>query len=354
MSKQEIKVYALPTNKATKGTILENIGVDKTFIISTELEANAFNCVKPTSLWQAIHLYATTDETPKADEYGYSISTNTVELISELQSRVLRAENWRKVVATDDKSLLKNDCDCGATTYEGCSQCLTGIGKLSPEFQAAWVREMNIGTPIVEALMEMEEFYSFGIDDILTVNKNVYGFSKGSKITVTEVKGDIIYFKEDNVHKKGFHVSHLEHSTSLQPKLNPQGYVTIFPVGNKKLTPEEQEAIKRFQNGEQWNVSTFIDEDSIIAGYGNLNMDFQFPLPVVYIKAIYGTTSWSKHHEETKRKAELCFSMKEMYTKEEVKQLLWKCYVRDYAPMSPDDISDKIIPKFNKYIEQNL
>lgn len=241
MSKQEIRIVAIPTKKATTielDTLSNTWGIFMGYF--DEYDKKGYQTEDaPNGHKQFHHLYGTTDETPKADEYGYSISTNTVELISELQSRVLRAENWRKVVATDDKSLLKNDCDCGATTYEGCSQCLTGIGKISSEFQQAWVREMNIGTPIVEALMEMEEFYSFGIDDILTVNKNVYGFSKGSKITVTEVKGDIIYFKEDNVHKKGFHVSHLEHSTSLQPKLNPQGYVTILPVKEKMYTREK-------------------------------------------------------------------------------------------------------------------
>lgn len=42
------------------------------------------------------------------------------------------------------------------------------------------------------------------------------------------------------------------------------------------------------------------------------------------------------------------------YTTEEVKQLLWKCYVRNYKPMSPDDISNEVIPPFNKWVEENL
>lgn len=72
-----------------------------------------------------------------------------------------------------------------------------------------------------------------------------------------------------------------------------------------EFTKEENEAIKRFQEGKKWGVSTFIDEDTIIAGYGQLkNLDFEFPLPVVYIRQIYGTTSWAEYmkkiHEKNK------------------------------------------------------
>ncbi len=60
------------------------------------------------------------------------------------------------------------------------------------------------------------------------------------------------------------------------------------------FTKEEQEAVRRFQLGEPYMVSEFIDEDTIIAGYGKLDYDFEFPLPRVYIKQIYKTTSWSQ------------------------------------------------------------
>ena len=273
MSKIDVRVHALPTNKAShikfipKGEY-EEIGGK---LVKTTIDKYLY-VEKATEFgYPSTFLYVTTSETPKEGDWcvGNDFGENVHKCVVESNCKAIKC---RKVVATDDKSLLKNDCDCGATTYEGCSQCLTGIGKLSPEFQAAWVREMNIGTPIVEALMEMEEFYSFGIDDILTVNKNVYGFSKGSKITVTEVKGDIIYFKEDNVHKKGFHVSHLEHSTSLQPKLNPQGYVTILPVKEKMYTKEEIiNIVKKFNHhtlklqeyhlGNSFDVNDWVSEN---------------------------------------------------------------------------------------------
>lgn len=70
-----------------------------------------------------------------------------------------------------------------------------------------------------------------------------------------------------------------------------------------QFTKEELIAIKKFQNGDSPSVSEFIDEDTIIAGYGQLGIDFEYPLPRVYIKQIYGTTSWSEYMIDAKRKS---------------------------------------------------
>lgn len=67
-------------------------------------------------------------------------------------------------------------------------------------------------------------------------------------------------------------------------------------------TKQEIEAIKRFKKGKKFSVSVFIDEDTIIAGYGHLDYDFEFPLPASYIKEIYKTTSWSEYHLINKQK----------------------------------------------------
>lgn len=61
-----------------------------------------------------------------------------------------------------------------------------------------------------------------------------------------------------------------------------------------ELSPEEQEAMRRYNLGQHYSCSTFIDEDTIVAGYGKLDYDFEFPLPTKLIKEIYGTTSWSE------------------------------------------------------------
>lgn len=55
-------------------------------------------------------------------------------------------------------------------------------------------------------------------------------------------------------------------------------------------------AQERYEAGEQYNVSTSIDEDSILAGYGNLlSYDFEYPLPDETIIKLFGSTSWDEH-----------------------------------------------------------
>ncbi len=60
------------------------------------------------------------------------------------------------------------------------------------------------------------------------------------------------------------------------------------------MTPQETIAQQRYENGEQPSISTFIDEDTIIMGYGKLDYDFEFPLPFETIRQIHKTTSWSE------------------------------------------------------------
>lgn len=54
----------------------------------------------------------------------------------------------------------------------------------------------------------------------------------------------------------------------------------------------EEIAINIYNNGQTYSVSTFIDEDTIVAGCGKLDYDFEFPLPNEIIIKEYGTTSW--------------------------------------------------------------
>ncbi len=61
------------------------------------------------------------------------------------------------------------------------------------------------------------------------------------------------------------------------------------------MTPEEEIALERYNKGEEFSVSCFIDEDTIIMGYGNLDYDFEFPLPSSIVIKVYGTQSWSEY-----------------------------------------------------------
>lgn len=54
-------------------------------------------------------------------------------------------------------------------------------------------------------------------------------------------------------------------------------------------------ALERYRNGEKPFISTHIDDDTIIMGYGEIHSyDFEFPLPPEIIKEIHGTTSWNQ------------------------------------------------------------
>lgn len=61
------------------------------------------------------------------------------------------------------------------------------------------------------------------------------------------------------------------------------------------MTPQEKIALEKYENGEKFSVSTFIDEDTIILGYGKLDYDFEFPLPAHITIKEYGTLSWTEY-----------------------------------------------------------
>lgn len=56
-------------------------------------------------------------------------------------------------------------------------------------------------------------------------------------------------------------------------------------------------AVDRYNNGEKYSTSTSIDEDTILAGYGKLDYDFEFPLPPSLIIKEFGTLSWDEYFE---------------------------------------------------------
>lgn len=61
------------------------------------------------------------------------------------------------------------------------------------------------------------------------------------------------------------------------------------------MKENEKIALDRYNNGEKFSSSTFIDEDTIILGYGNLDIDFEFPLPAHITVKEYGTQSWVQY-----------------------------------------------------------
>ena len=221
MSKTNVKVFALPTEKASIGGLIKYKGAKNVFFGIADEKDVLILLINGNKVGTPHHLYATTSETPKAGDYGYSISTNTVELISELQSKVLRIDNWKKVVVTDDKDLKYNDLGSSILNHKryglNWENHVKSLPQISPEFQQAWVREANKGTPILEALMEF-----------------------------TDLGKDACKFDDNHLDSK---IENLEHNCLIFggkcsclkkiPKLNPQGYVTILPVKEKMYTKEQ-------------------------------------------------------------------------------------------------------------------
>lgn len=194
--KQEIKVYALPTEKASRLHKVNN----KFVLWHCDIIPTNEDCINH-------HLYATTSETPKKGDY--CIEEISCGLFGPYEEGDI-VLNPRKVVATDDTDLL----EIIVISDGKKSITKTMIKLISPEFQQAWVREANKDTPIVDAMTEME--YTGGNDGVCGyVDNTVKCLCGGDGINKCYAK------------------------SAIQPKLNPQGYVTILPVKEKIFTRQE-------------------------------------------------------------------------------------------------------------------
>ena len=57
----------------------------------------------------------------------------------------------------------------------------------------------------------------------------------------------------------------------------------------------EKKALDLYQKGIRYSVSKFIDDDTILAGYGDCDLEFEYPLPDSIIFEIFGTKSWREY-----------------------------------------------------------
>lgn len=256
MSKQEIRIYALPTNKASKDCIGIHIDTKKVRIMEKSLDGNKVFEVgfsASSSQYQPHHLYTTIDESPKeGDWFIVEISEdnwktsnfvlekvksiNEVWVNNDLNETTRHIDNCKKVVATDDKDLKYNDLGSSILNHKrfglNWENHVKSLPQISPEFQQAWVREANKSTPIVEAMIEMDIIYT--LNERFTLDN----LDEAEFVNQTEV---------ENEHGTVFPASYLSKvelefaPKSYQPKLNPQGYVTILPVKEKMHTQTEVE-----------------------------------------------------------------------------------------------------------------
>lgn len=216
MSKTDIKIFVLPTEKAS------NIRNDD----GEWCNGNDKIC-QNTINYQYHHLYATTDETPKDGEY-YIYPHLINDGVWKCGKYGVPNSGARKVVATDNKDLwydMTNYTDDGIDDYPD-----TLLSKISPEFQIAWVKNMNANTPIVDAMMEMDIVYTLNerftldnLDEAEFVSQTEVENEYGTVFPASYLSGSEIRFAPKN----------------YQPKLNSQGYVTILPVKEKMYSKDE-------------------------------------------------------------------------------------------------------------------
>lgn len=126
--KKTFKVVMLPTEKAQ--------GIDQGFYVN---DIKRFN---------KQHLYIISDEEGKDKDWGYNKSLN---IIGQLSLNSYKSE-WKKIIASTNKSLYKND-----GRIDGIKQDLPTIFPCLPEsFIKAYIKAYNEGKPITEVDLEME------------------------------------------------------------------------------------------------------------------------------------------------------------------------------------------------------
>jgi len=113
------------------------------------------------------HLYIISDDEIKVDDWYYTTldkeilkankDTEVIMNEANINIKTTYKHTHFKIIATTNTSLSKkNDCDCGATTYEGCSQCLKILPQLSQQFITNYIESYNKDEVITDVLVEYE------------------------------------------------------------------------------------------------------------------------------------------------------------------------------------------------------
>lgn len=166
---KKCKVVMLPTKeKAENFPILKNVNGrgDKLYV-----PAKGYYYTQEylkEQKFEAQHLYIISDDKIEDGDWFFSafysyLIQNTKEWRDEQESRGKGTSDvsdlkFHKIIATTDKSLtIKNACDCGATTFEGCSQCLERLPQPSESFVQKYIEAYNKGEIITDVLVEYEK-----------------------------------------------------------------------------------------------------------------------------------------------------------------------------------------------------
>lgn len=211
MSKIDIKVHCLPTEKASGSILIPNSQHRMEWKLATDI------FWRVSDRYKQGHLYATTSEAPKEGDI-IIVNNELNKVLSctdgyELKS-LISGVHWLihkfhtglkgKVVATTDPDLWYNIDTYTNDVIDDYPDTL--VAKIFPEFQAAWIKEANKGTPIVDAMMEIE--YKCDNDHVMAWRA-------------------ICTYPHCN--KENYSVS----------KLNSQGFVTILPIKEKMYSKDD-------------------------------------------------------------------------------------------------------------------
>jgi N-acetylmuramoyl-L-alanine amidase len=158
---QEFDVVMLPTDKSSK-LVLNN---KKELWFNTDISCKS-------GLAHPQHLYIlSNDEIKEGDWFHLDMSDNRPnpdeihQMGNDNKSKTggINFSNnsaWskccKKVIATTDSSLIiKDNCDCLATTFEGCSQCIERIPQIPQSFIEQFITEYNKDNVINKVLVKV-------------------------------------------------------------------------------------------------------------------------------------------------------------------------------------------------------
>jgi len=228
MEKNEKKcqVHLIPTNKATVGTIMKCIKLsplyDKTIdkpIGQLTININP-NVVNTNLYWEAQHLYITSDDEIKVDDYYYHTKYNHIVQNRAIPNMDMFKVGCRKIIATTDKSLSSleepHKDEFGDMRYNK----FTSLSQPSESFIKVFIDEYNKGNVIKEVMVEYVE------DGICRFHKRAGGY------TDEMIKGGLKVNPKDNtitIRKIKDSWNKHEHCTDMQYYMEycqSNGYVT--------------------------------------------------------------------------------------------------------------------------------
>lgn len=124
---------------------------------------------------EAQELYFISDEPIKEKDWiivHTHLSGYRIKQVKEIKSDILTCTdnellslefNIKKIIATTDYSLtVRHDCNCFATTFEGCSECIGLLPQPNEQFIKLFIESFNNSEIIVDVLVEYEPFLTEG------------------------------------------------------------------------------------------------------------------------------------------------------------------------------------------------